>query len=68
VLVQEHQILLQLIDDGYGFDVNEMMHKGVGIINMKHRIHLLGGTVEWHSAINSGTKVDIILPIQKQNL
>lgn len=49
-------------DDGTGFD-EAVILKSVGILNIKHRTHLLGGTVQWQSAINNGTSVTIQLPV-----
>ena len=51
-------------DDGTGFS-EENMSDGVGIINMKHRAKLLGGTVQWQSG-NDGSTALITLPV-KQN-
>ena len=48
-------------DDGTGFS-NESKHDGVGIMNMKHRAKLLGGTVDWKSC-NEGSSVLITLPV-----
>ena len=57
-------ILVRILDDGSGFDATQSQHHGVGIINMKHRTLLLGGTIEWRLAEDRGTEVKIILPIE----
>ncbi len=57
-------ILVSVYDDGSGFQITESKHHGVGIINMKHRTSLLGGTIEWHAIEEGGTEVKISLPIQ----
>lgn len=49
-------------DDGKGFDQNEKPG-GVGILNMRHRTKLLGGTIEWKSS-NEGSTVLITLPVK----
>lgn len=53
---------IQITDDGIGFDENAIM-KSVGILNIKHRTHLLGGTVQWQSVAANGTCVSIQLPL-----
>lgn len=37
---------------------------GLGLLNMEHRTHLLGGTICWQSTANQGTTVSIQLPVQ----
>ena len=57
-------IKVSIADDGSGFQVSNDEFQGVGIINMKHRTVLLGGTIEWLSNKSSGTEVRIELPVQ----
>jgi len=57
-------IKVSIADDGSGIQNSNDEFQGVGIINMKHRTILLGGTIEWHSSKNSGTEVRIELPVQ----
>jgi signal transduction histidine kinase len=64
IMVNDDNIYLSLEDNGNGFDANTAIRSGVGMMNMKHRIQLLGGTIEWHSNKNGSTKVEIILPAQ----
>ncbi len=60
---EDNEILsINIADDGIGFDeVNTL--KSVGTLNIKHRTHLLGGTVRWESSPGSGTSVNIQLPV-----
>lgn len=55
---------LQVIiaDDGKGIDASSKS-KGVGIMNMRHRIDLLHGTIKWHSEPGNGTTIEINLPL-----
>jgi signal transduction histidine kinase len=55
---------LLITDDGQGFEPEKTPSSGVGIRNMKHRIHLLHGHIEWDSAPDRGTRVSITLPYQ----
>lgn len=64
-ILYENDFLKTMVkDDGAGFS-QQNVSDGVGIINMKHRAKLLGGTVEWQSG-NNGSTVLITLPV-KQN-
>jgi signal transduction histidine kinase len=56
-----------ITDDGSGFKEGEAA-KGVGIINIKHRTHLLKGTVQWQSTNSRGTVVIIQIPVKAANL
>jgi signal transduction histidine kinase len=56
------KLSIYITDDGKGFDEKNTL-KSVGILNIKHRTHLLGGTVQWESAVGTGTCVNIQLPV-----
>jgi signal transduction histidine kinase len=57
-------ITVSILDDGLGIKENIHDSKGVGIINMKHRTSLLGGSIDWLPGKNAGTEVRIQLPVQ----
>lgn len=60
----EELIRVTITDNGKGFHFQESHPNGVGIMNMKHRTMLLGGTINWKSQQESGTEVSIQIPIQ----
>lgn len=49
-------------DDGKGLDTS-CKSKGVGMINMRHRVDLLHGKIEWRSEPGKGTSIEINLPL-----
>lgn len=55
-------LTITIKDDGSGFKETASA-KGVGLLNIKHRTHLLDGTVQWQSFIGSGTAVIIQIPV-----
>lgn len=61
---------IEISDNGKGFEVgkeSEFLESGkLGLMGMKERAHLLGGSLSIHSKPNSGTKV--ILDIPNKNL
>jgi signal transduction histidine kinase len=59
-------ITVTIHDDGNGFQVQHQEPAGVGLLNMKHRTTLLGGTIHWNSSA-SGTIVTIIIPVQNED-
>jgi signal transduction histidine kinase len=60
-------LVIFIADDGTGFD-EAGTRKSVGLLNIRHRTRLLGGTVEWQSSINKGTAVTIQLPVNSDRI
>lgn len=56
--------IIRINDDGVGFSTNKT--SGLGILNMKNRINLLKGHVNWEST-KDGTDVTIQLPVKLNN-
>jgi two-component system, NarL family, sensor histidine kinase DegS len=50
-------------DDGVGFDLKERSNSSFGLIGMKERVDILGGTFKISSEINKGTKIVIKVPL-----
>ena len=69
IRIQEEgaKISIAVADDGKGFD-EAGVQKSVGILNIKHRSHLLGGSAQWQSAIGNGTRVTIQIPVNPVTL
>lgn len=68
VMAQENnRFLIKVQDDGNGF-TSTGQPNGMGLINMKHRTALLGGTVTWNQALIKGTIVEISLPVKEQTI
>ncbi len=59
------RLLLNIQDDGQGFDVRHT--KGLGLLGIQERISRLGGTCQVHSQPGSGTTLSAELPITKDN-
>jgi two-component system sensor histidine kinase NreB len=60
---------LQVIDEGAGFDQNEVHPRGtgLGLFGMKERADLVGGTIEIDSAIGEGTTIRLKIPLLIDN-
>ncbi|GED71520.1 histidine kinase [Brevibacillus reuszeri] len=67
---REKEILVTVVDDGIGFEVDKALHtgKGLGVFGMKERAQLLGGTVDIRSAPNEGTTVIVRIPLPKEGI
>lgn len=55
-----NKVIIVAKDNGKGFDINETNERGIGLINMKKRGHLIGADVNIESEINTGTSLSII--------
>ncbi|HEY0742180.1 MAG TPA: ATP-binding protein [Chryseosolibacter sp.] len=60
----ENLVTLIFRDDGTGFDVNEKIGKGSGLLNLKNRAQVINAQLSIVSTIGAGTTVTI--EIQKQ--
>jgi len=61
----EHQVELQLADDGKGFNLSDKHNEkdaGLGLRNMHNRAQLIAATFSMKSEHGKGTAVNIVLP------
>ena len=61
------KVTLQISDDGSGFDPNEAFNppRGWGLAGMRERVESLSGKLDIRSAPGSGTTVEVVLPLHK---
>lgn len=58
-----NEIRLRVSDLGCGFDVRSpQTQTGLGLISMRERLHLVGGTISIRSSPISGTQIDVVVP------
>jgi signal transduction histidine kinase len=63
VMKDQEGLTIYLSDNGKGFDLS-LPANGVGLMNMKTRTRLLGGTIEWSSKAD-GTSIMIRIPYKE---
>ncbi len=59
---KEDSLLLTASDNGIGFDSSNVQSRGIGLGNMKRRVHLIGGFFNLHSEPGKGTHLEIKIP------
>jgi signal transduction histidine kinase len=59
--IVEKSIILELTDDGKGFDAT-LPAAGYGLKGMVERVSLLGGELQMHSAVGKGTQIKVVVP------
>lgn len=60
-------------DDGKGFELNKIMNrkfneKGVGLMAMNERMHMMGGTFRVNSVPGKGTTIKFVIPIEEKEV
>lgn len=60
--MDKEKVLMVVTDDGAGFD-SRIPRAGAGLRSIEERCALVGGSVEVHSALGSGTKLKVQLPL-----
>jgi two-component system, NarL family, sensor histidine kinase LiaS len=58
----ERDAVLEVDDDGRGFDRAKASGSGHGLRNLRERAERLGGQAEIHSALGEGTRVRVTIP------
>jgi PAS domain S-box-containing protein len=59
--VDDDQAVLRVADEGRGFEVGS--NSGLGLISMRERLRLVGGTLQVNSSPQKGTDVEAVVPI-----
>jgi signal transduction histidine kinase len=63
VWTTQDRVLLEITDDGKGFDVEKIKTSiGHGLANMHTRAHAVGGEVDISSTLNEGTTILVWIP------
>jgi signal transduction histidine kinase len=62
LIANSSSVQLKVNDNGKGFDT-QMNSTGIGLINMKKRTELIGGTFQLMSEPNNGTQLIVSLPL-----
>jgi signal transduction histidine kinase len=60
----DESVILEIADDGTGFDSHSPARSGVGLASMSARAREMGGTFEIESASGTGTRVAVRIPVE----
>jgi len=61
--IAAEQVVLEIADDGQGFEPGQITPGHFGLVGMNERIRLLGGTLELKTSPEAGTLVRIVVPL-----
>jgi len=59
----DSNLILEIADQGKGFDPGLLAHNGLGLISIRERARLLGGNLLIQSAKGSGTVLTVTIPL-----
>jgi signal transduction histidine kinase len=57
-------VQLTVRDDGHGFDPSSVADDRHGIVGMRERVEMLGGSLEIGSDPGKGTRLDVTVPLE----
>jgi signal transduction histidine kinase len=68
----DNHVVLSVEDDGRGFDVASLrkrrdVYSGLGLIGMRERSEMLGGTFSIKSEPEHGTRIQVRIPVSNEN-
>ena len=63
--VSSNRVSLTIVDDGQGFDPERVPQGHFGLIGMRERVRLLGGTLRLCSAPGAGTRIEVEAPLEQ---
>jgi NarL family two-component system sensor histidine kinase YdfH len=65
---KNNQIELEIQDDGQGFDPEIVMGTGhYGLLGMRERARLVGGSLEIDTGTMQGTRIRLVVPVTQEN-
>jgi signal transduction histidine kinase len=60
------EIRLRVSDSGSGFEIKSpRINKGLGLLSMRERLRLIGGTISIESRPSHGTRIDATVPLER---
>jgi len=68
IAARDHQLVVEVADDGRGFDLSEQQAGKDGLVNMKERLKRLGGECIITSKARAGTTVRFTAPLPERLL
>ena len=60
----QDELSVVVSDNGKGFDSSDSLSEGIGLNNIKRRIHLIGGTSDIQSQVGHGTTLQLFVSIK----
>jgi signal transduction histidine kinase len=62
--MDQGSLVLNVSDDGVGFEVEKSWGKGLGLVSIGERLDAIGGTFQIQSRPGAGTRLDVTIPLR----
>lgn len=62
LIERDDTVILRIVDDGEGFDIEKVRASSYGLQNMNERASEVGGTCKIITLLNEGTRVEVKIP------
>ena len=63
---QPDQVQLVIQDDGRGFDPGRIPKGHYGLIGLNERVRLLNGKLQLQSNPGAGTRIQVVIPLERK--
>lgn len=60
------RILFEVRDNGVGFNPRKATREGIGLVNMRERVEVIGGSLSLQTTLGGGTTIGATLPYKKR--
>jgi len=64
LIATPEQVSLVVVDDGRGFDPDQIPRGRYGLLGLRERVKLLGGSLHLRSEPGAGTSLTVIIPLE----
>ncbi len=73
IVMEGQNVVARVSDNGRGFDVAETgkdyeKRSSYGMVNMRERAELIGGTLDLQSSVGKGTMVTVVVPVEVRGM
>jgi two-component system, NarL family, sensor histidine kinase LiaS len=68
LILRDDMVILRVVDDGIGFNVDEVKTSSYGLQNMHERALEVGGTLKIVSLENKGTRLEVKVPYMRKEV
>ncbi|OAB39453.1 histidine kinase [Paenibacillus macquariensis subsp. defensor] len=66
--LRQETVRVMIYDDGVGFELDDKKQTSYGLSNMNERVSEIGGSLQFITALNKGTRIEITIPIVHEDM
>ncbi|WP_207239555.1 PAS domain S-box protein [Pseudomonas sp. GW456-L15] len=66
LILEAHELCMSISDDGLGFDTASARPTSFGLVGMRERVLIMGGSLSLHSERGEGTTLSVRVPLDQE--